>query len=342
MANEKTDPQVQNVPENPEVPAQAAAQAAAEQPKKDGRKKNPSDPTVVPFQLVSLANRQRLADIGKPNDATLSILLDAWEHAAHAQENPAEEDKNITSLQNEIKNLKLQLQEAQTANGAGASQQQKLEQEITDLKQQIAAKSQEIQLKDAEITASGSKIENLENQLAELSQNADAAPGAQELTDLKNKLKDMTARATKAEQDSKDLQQLVNGLNETKRELTKQLKAVNDDLSEAQKRYLDFEREATEETANRYPEGDILHFFPPITARFLELTAQRLTACRTDNVTITPQMILGDMFNRYTIDQFNLWFYKWVISDRELVEIAKEENEKITSKRLLRAALGIK
>ena len=342
MANEKNDPQGQTIPENPETSAQATAQAAAEQPKRDGRKKNPSDPTVVPFQLVSLANRQRLAEIGKPNDATLNTLLDAYERTRHAQGNPAEEDKTINALQDEIKNLKLQLQEAHSANSAGASEQQKLEQEIADLKQQITAKEQEIAAKEQDLAAATVEIAENQQTITNLQQAADASPDGQAIADLKAKLQQMTARAQKAEQDSKDLQQLVNGLNETKRELNKQLKNVQDDLNEAQQRYLEFEREATEESANRYPEGDILHFFPPITARYLELTAQRLSAVRTDGKEITPQMILGDMFNRYTIDQFNLWFYKWVISDRELIEIAQEENEKITSKRLLRAALGIK
>ena len=47
-------------------------------------------------------------------------------------------------------------------------------------------------------------------------------------------------------------------------------------------------------------------------------------------------------FTSYTIDQFNLWFYKWVISEKEMIEIAMTEEPKITSKKLLRAALGIK
>ena len=66
-----------------------------------------------------------------------------------------------------------------------------------------------------------------------------------------------------------------------------------------------------------------------------------MTACRKDGVLVTPQMILGDMFNRYTIERWNLWFYKWVLNDNELIEIAQEVDERITSIRMMKAALNI-
>lgn len=344
MAEIKEDPKapMQDNPANPETNSPAGA-ATAEPVKKDKRQKDPSDPKVMPFQLVTLATRQRLLSIGKPNDETLNLLIDAYEkrNAAPAGQS---DDKTIQGLQDEIKSLKLQLQEAKNANGNGAADIQKLNQDIAELKrqlnakeQEITAKMQEIAAKDGELAERQQHIKDLEASAVTVDPNTD-----QVIKQLNAELADAKKRAQKAEQDAKELQQTVNGLNTAKRELEKQLKEAKDDLEAAENRYLDFERSATEDITNRYPEGDILNFFPPITARMLELTAQRLTACRTDSKEITPQMVLGDMFNRYTIDQFNLWFYKWVISEKEMIEIAMAEEPKITSKKLLRAALGIK
>ena len=93
---------------------------------------------------------------------------------------------------------------------------------------------------------------------------------------------------------------------------------------------------------NQYPAGDILHFFPSITAQMLALTAERLTAARKDGIEVTPAMVLGDMFNKYTIQRFNLWFYKFVLDDKDIVAIAQGVNSRLTSIRMVRAALGIK
>lgn len=349
MANEKTEQtaQEQAIPAN--APQEAAIETA--KPKKDGRKKDPKAPNVLPFQLVSFTNRQRVNAIGKPNDATLGILLDAYEKGGAVSGTQAD-DKTIQQLQDEIKNLKLQLQEVKSANSSSANDLQKLNEEIAGLKQKLSAKEQEIAAKeqqitgkDAEIAAKeqtisdqATKIANLMQRVSEL-ENANATEADAE---IQSRLQELTNRATKAEEEAKQAQTLINGLNEAKRNLQKDLDKAKKELKDAQDKYLDFERGATEGSANIYPEGDILHFFPTITARMLELTAQRLTASRTDGKEITPAMVLGDMFNRYTIDQFNLWFFKWVLSDSDMIAIAQEVEPKITSKKLLRAALGIK
>ena len=331
MANENPE-QTAPIQENPGNSPQESTKPV----KKDGRKKDPSDPTVVPFQLISLTNRQRLLAIGKPNDETLNMLLDAYERRNTSAASQTE-DKVVEQLQTEIKQLKLDLASALTVNSENAAKTLKLEDDIKSYKQQIAEKEQEIAAFNGEIAERDQKI-------SELTQAAIDNAGSE--TDLVKKLKadlaDANAKAAKAEQDFKDQQKLVNGLNEAKRELTKQLNDTKQELTDAKNKYLDFEREATEGSTNKYPDGDILHFFPTITARMLELTAQRLTASRTDGKEITPAMVLGDMFNRYTIDQFNLWFFKWVLSDKDMIDIAQEVEPKITSKKLLRAALGIK
>ena len=301
----------------PQQDTQQTAEAPANnEPKRDRRKKDPTEPTLVPFNLITPENRQRLYAIGKADNATLTILLDAYEKRATHDPAPAQHNADdaatILNLQEEIKKLK-----------------------------------QEISSKDQEITAKKQEIQNLNQQLAEAKQKQVDIVEAEEISDeeyqkLKKDLKEFKDRALKAEQRNKEDQELINNLNIAKRELTKGLEQTRADLNQARDSYLNVQRASVESITNYYPEGDILHFFPTITAKMLELTATRLTAKRTDGKEVTAAMILGDMFNRYTIDQYNNWFYSWVLSDKDILEIAKSVEPKIESIRMLRAALGIR
>lgn len=67
----------------------------------------------------------------------------------------------------------------------------------------------------------------------------------------------------------------------------------------------------------------------PFPARLLELTAQKLS--ERYKRTITPTEILSDMFLKYTIQQYNVWFYPFVLSDKEILETANEINPQITT-----------
>lgn len=58
---------------------------------------------------------------------------------------------------------------------------------------------------------------------------------------------------------------------------------------------------------------------PEWSRRLLDETARRLS--ERYNKTITPQMILLDMFNRYTIERWNQWFYPFCITDQDLYDI---------------------
>ena len=79
--------------------------------KKDKRKKDPNDPTLVPFQLITVENRERLAAVGKPDNNTLAALLDAYENRGAAITD--EQTKNtIEVLQNQVKTYKADLQKA--------------------------------------------------------------------------------------------------------------------------------------------------------------------------------------------------------------------------------------
>lgn len=67
----------------------------------------------------------------------------------------------------------------------------------------------------------------------------------------------------------------------------------------------------------------------PFTRKLLDLTVQRLAERYQKEV--SAEQILSDMFIRYTVFQYTQWFYPFVISDREIVEIVNEYNPEITT-----------
>lgn len=67
----------------------------------------------------------------------------------------------------------------------------------------------------------------------------------------------------------------------------------------------------------------------PFPARLLELTAEKLSLRYSKQV--TPTEILSDMFLKYTIQQYNVWFYPFVLSDKVIVSVANSINPQITT-----------
>ena len=311
---------------------------AAPAPKKDKRKKDPNDPTLVPFQLITVENRERLSRIGKPDNSTLSILLNAYENksAAISDEKAAQEIMALknqvqiykTDLQKAMDNAAKELKNAQDQNTVILKANDEFSKKITALEQQIAALT-------AENTA-------LKQENEQLQQTASASAGAQDNSEFKVKLQEMQDRATRAEDEIKDNRKTIEKLLEVKKELEKQLDKVTNERDTAQSAYLNADRKPNAPVSlNLYPEGDILHYFPALTARMLEVTAHRLTSKRKDGLEVTPQMILGDMFNKYTIQRWNNWFYWPVLTDGDIIEIATDIDERLSDIRMVKAAIGI-
>lgn len=308
---------------------------AAPAPKKDKRKKDPNDPTLVPFQLITVENRERLARIGKPDNSTLSILLDAYEGkgAVISDEKAAQEILALknqvqiykTDLQKAMDNAAKELKNAQDQNAVILKTNDEFSKKITALEQQIA-----------ELNAENTELKQ-ENEVLH------ASAGASEGTD-KSAFQAMQDRATRAEDEVKDNRKTIDKLLEVKKELEKKLDKVTAERDTAQSAYLNADRknEGAPVSVNLYPEGDILHYFPTLTARMLEVTASRLTSKRNDGLEVTPQMILGDMFNKYTIQRWNNWFYWPVLTDDDIVELGMDVDERLNSIRMVKAALGIK
>ena len=327
----------------PELPLENTA-TEANTPKKDKRKKDPNDPTLVPFQLITIENRERLAAVGKPDNSTLTALLDAYENQGAAITD--EQTKNtITVLQNQVKTYKADLQKAmQNASDNIAKKDAELQKQTETnnaLLQENTALKQKITALEELIAASDTEIAELKKQVT-ITQDADGSSNDERIKELQEKLKVMTDRATRAEDEVKDNRKSIDGLRAAKAELEKRLEQVTAERDTAQSAYLNTERAETPINAmNIYPEGDILHYFPAITARMLDITAERLTAKRRDGITVTPAMILADMFNKYTIQRWNNWFYWPVLTDDDIIEIAESVNERLTSIRMIKAALNI-
>ena len=65
----------------------------------------------------------------------------------------------------------------------------------------------------------------------------------------------------------------------------------------------------------------------PFSAYLLENTAEKLSSRY--NKEVKPLQILIDMFMRYTIEKWSQWFYPFVLSDKEILEIAQQINPEI-------------
>jgi hypothetical protein len=72
-----------------------------------------------------------------------------------------------------------------------------------------------------------------------------------------------------------------------------------------------------------------LDLLNPLTAELLKITSEKLSNKKNEN--ITPIRIVEDMFLRYTIEKNNQWFYKWVVTDAEILERANNFNPAIKS-----------
>jgi hypothetical protein len=315
-------------------PMQENTPAQTQEPvKKDRRKKDPTEPTLVPFQLITPQNRERLARIGKADNNTLNALLDAYENKDTASLSDTDAAKEIIALKKQTQDMQSQLNAAHetinTLKSTNAQKEDKLNAEITALKQQISIKEQLIEEQKQQIAAF--KQDNA------AAQNTDSA-----LVELKQKLQAMTDRATRAEDEVKDNRVTIDKLLSVKAELEKKVDKITQERDTAQAAYLNTERQETPiAPVNIYPEGDILHFFPTITARMLDVTAKRLSQGRKDGNVITPQMVLADMFNKYTIQRLTNWFYWPVLNDTEIVEIAQDSDSRLTNIRMVKAALNI-
>ncbi len=84
---------------------------------------------------------------------------------------------------------------------------------------------------------------------------------------------------------------------------------------------------------------DIRPLLQPFTADLLDETAVRLR--EKYHREVTPLLILADMFLRYTIERNAEWFYPFVLRDADILRIARQHNENITSIAQIRKGLHL-
>lgn len=154
-------------------------------------------------------------------------------------------------------------------------------------------------------------------------------------------LRDTPETTAELEQLKKD----YNEVSETCKNLTEEVESLQDKLSVNQKittslqtdyhskqrDYLHLKQEVGELTAKLYTAENrsVLDLLNPLTAELLKITSEKLSNKKNEN--ITPIRIVEDMFLRYTIEKNNQWFYKWVVTDAEILKSANNLNPAIKS-----------
>ena len=192
-------------------------------------------------------------------------------------------------------------EQACEANGSPISKVTFLE-KVLDFYSSPKVKEVEVLRDTPETTA---ELEQLRKDYAEVSELNQSLK--EEVATLQRKLSENNEKTTslQADYDSKqtDYLQQITKLEEKVNKLTA-------DLSSAENR-------------------SVLDFMKPFPARLLALTAERLS--QKSNKEVTPIKVLSDMFIKYTIEKWSEWFYKWVLTEDEIVAIAHEINPEITN-----------
>lgn len=314
----------------------------------------------MPFSLANETQARFKSHFDKATDEVMNALLDAYEQAknnsAPAKTTPdaqfaelvAEQERlnteisdkqalldkqtaDISNLKEEITRLQLQLKDTDqdTKNTAKLNQQLNNQQKLLESAQSEISKLQQT------IADKDNSIEQMKQEISELNQQtADVPQDYQEIHDQVGALQEQ------AKQD----RQVIDRLRDTKKEQDKvieQLKTDNAHLNTTIRQL----HENSNIPFNTYPEGDILHFFPPLCSRLIDEVCQRLTEeqqRRNPDAAVSPQMILGDMFLRYIIQRYNTWFFRPMLSDSDIIRIAQEIAPDIQSIRQLKQILGIR
>lgn len=308
----------------------------ASQTKKPASQKDPSVPTLVPFQLISLKNRERLAAIGKANDSTLSVLLDAYEKRSDMPAKPAD---NSGKLQQEIEKLQQQIAEQKQTI---AEQEQKITATTTANTENTNAEIQRLQTeltaKQKKIADNADKISDLQNQMAEKDR---MLKELDKLTKNQANISELKDRAGALEEEVRQNKKVIEAAADQKKAYDNKIKLLESDIKNLKEQNKRLQTAADSAVISQYTApDDFLKAFQPIVANLLVRTADKLTSMRTDDIEVTPSLILGDMFLKYSVQKRTLWFWPW-LSDAEIVEAAQEVNPNITSVRMLRRVLNI-
>lgn len=147
-----------------------------------------------------------------------------------------------------------------------------------------------------------------------------------------------TAELEQLRKDYAEVSELSQSLTEEVASLQRKLSENNDTITRLQSDYECLQRDYTskqqevntlEKDLSTAENRSVLDFMKPFPARLLALTAERLS--QKSNKEVAPIKVLSDMFIKYTIEKWSEWFYKWVLTEDEIVAIAHEINPEITN-----------
>ena len=296
------------------------------------QEQNASQPVKLkplPFNITPATRERFQALFPKSTDQTLNALLDAYEARQNA---PAGSESELST---QIAELKRQLEAAKNSETALKDQIEKLKtqpntdsedsQKIKDLQSEISKKSQKISDLENKLSDKDNELSNVKKQLNEF-------PDVQKLISEINRLKD------KEKEDKK----LLDGRATQKEAYEEKIKKLEGEKKNLQDKVDELKGLLEAANAGKYTGSDeFLSYFEPIVAELLSMTAEKLTANRKDGVEITPAMILGDMFLKYTLQKRTMWFYTWVLYDEDILAAAQAINPNIQSVRMLRKVLNV-
>ena len=186
---------------------------------------------------------------------------------------------------------------------------------INEQQQQIKLLEERIDQLANENNSLTSQCNEMAERLEEVSTSAQAGTEAQATT-----IAELTAERDRAQHALEDLQ------GECERQ-TNQIRTMQATIDELSAHPTD-------------PEANISGHLDEFTSELLQVVTERLRE-RTKTEDLTRMQVLIDGFLKYNIQQYNLWFYEFVISKQEILDMAHKYNPQIDSYRKLQKALGI-
>ncbi len=156
----------------------------------------------------------------------------------------------------------------------------------------------------------------------------------EEVNSLRNDLETLSKeKKTLQEQNStltenhSKLQKQYNDLleaSQTPTEDVQKIAELQQSLAESEQSLAEREQELAEAqqklTAQRLSDDAIVIDNPGFVGKLLTATAEKLSVKYKRE--ITPQMILQDMFLRYTVQRWSEWFYPFILKDKDIEEIS--------------------
>lgn len=318
------------------------AEAPVEQPQK-----KPSDLRPLPFNITE-ATRQRFQQkFEKSTDKALNALMDAYENNSGSQSTILQLEEKIRAAEQSVRDNQKRIQELESQASSDKATIASLREEIKnasenapeDMSEKVSELSEKLEASENDKKELSGKITTLEKSISEKDR---MLKEMDKLTKGKINIKELQDKVGALEEQAKQDRKVIDGAAEQKKAYEKKVAELEKKIKELQ----DKNKELTEQYDPTYtgqytaPE-DFLGAFEPVVAMLLEATADKLTEQRSDGITVTPSLLLGDMFLKYTLQKRTQWFYWWVLTDDEIVEIAQRINPNINSVRMLRKVLNV-